>query len=62
MKEDGEAAEEEDQDDRHEAVPRRVGLEGGFEWENVSVEALGVPAGSEADVGLLRRPVVNDTF
>ena len=51
-KEDGEAAEEEDYGDRYDAVPCRVGLEGGFEWEEGSVETLGVPAGSEADVSL----------
>ena len=46
-KEDGEAAEEENQGDRDETVPCRVGLEGGFVWEEVSVETLSVPAGSE---------------
>jgi len=55
VKEDGETAEEEDYDDRHDTVPRRVGLEGGFEWEETSVKTLSVPAGSEAEVGLVAR-------
>jgi len=45
-----ETAEEEDYADRDDTIPRRVGLERGFEWEEVSVEALGVPTGSEPDV------------
>jgi len=51
-KEDGKAAEEQDQDDRDDTVPCRVGLEGGFEREEVSIEALSVPAGSESEVSL----------
>ena len=51
-KEDGESAEEEDHGDRDDAVPCRVGLEGGFEREEVSVETLSVPAGSEPEVSL----------
>jgi len=49
-KEDGKAAEKEDQGDRDDAVPCRVGLKGGFEWEKVSIQTLSVPAGSESDV------------
>jgi len=49
-KEDGKAAEDEDEEDRDDAVPCRVGLEGGFEREEVSIETLSVPAGSESDV------------
>jgi len=54
-KEDGKSTEDEDYRDRHEAIPRGVGLEGGFEWEEVPVETLGVPASSEAEVGLFAR-------
>lgn len=46
-KEDGEAAKEEDQGDHDETVPCRVGLEGGFVWEEVSVKTLSVPTSSE---------------
>ena len=52
MEEGGEAAEEEDYGDSHDTVPCCVGLEGGFKRETGSVETLGVPAGSEAEVGL----------
>ena len=55
VEEDGEPAEEEDHGDCHDAVPCRVGLEGGFEWEDTSVETLGVPPGSETDVRLVAR-------
>ena len=55
-KEDGEAAEEEDYDDHCETVPCRIGLEGGFIREEGSVETLGVPASSEAEVFLPRSP------
>ena len=48
----GEAAEEEDDGDSHDTVPCCAGLEGGFKWEAGSVETLGIPAGSEAEVGL----------
>jgi len=51
-KEDGEAAEEEDDRDGDDTVPCRVWLERGFKWEEVSVETLSVPAGSEPKVGL----------
>jgi len=50
-KEDGEPAEDEDHDDHDESVPRRVGLEGGSVREEVSVETLSAPAGSESDIG-----------
>lgn len=53
-KEDGKAAEDEDEEDRDDTVPCRVGLEGGFEWEEVSIETLSVPAGSEPEVSLRR--------
>ena len=60
MKEDGEAAEEENYGDGHDAVPCRVGLEGGFEWEEGSVETLRIPPGSEAEVRLVAKPrIVN---
>ena len=51
-KEDGKTAEEQDQDDRDDTVPCRVGLERGFEREEVSIETLSVPAGSESEVSL----------
>lgn len=54
VEESGEAAEEEDHGDRYKAIPRCVRLEGGFEREEGTVEALSVPAGPEADVGLCR--------
>ena len=55
MKEDGKAAEEEDYGDRYDTVPCSVWLEGGSEWELGPVETLGIPAGSEAEVGLVAR-------
>ena len=55
MKEDGETTEEKDYDDGYDAVPCRVRLEGGFEWEEGSVETLRFPPGSEAEVRLVAK-------
>ena len=53
MKENGEATEKEDYGDGSDAVPCRVGLEGGFEWEGAPVKTLHIPPGSEAEVRLV---------
>jgi len=58
-KEDRKAAEEDDQDDRDETVPCRVGLEGGFVWEEVPIETLSLPASSEPDISLRQGGGVN---
>ena len=50
--EDGKAAKEEDYGDRDHAVPCRVGLKRGPEWEEAFVKALGLPTSSEPEIGL----------